>query len=296
LISLKDRVAVITGAGRGIGRQHAMLFARLGARVVVNDLAPSRDGESAAHDVVAEIKGFGGEAVANVDDITTWDGGKQLIDSAVQSFGRLDILVNNAGILRDRMFASMSEEEFDSVVRVNLKGHAAPLRWAAAHWREEAKAGRMPVARVVNTSSGSGLWGNAGQANYAAAKSGVAALTLVAARELERYGVKSNAIAPAARTQLTENVPVVSEIMRAPDDPAVFDVFDPANVSPLVAFLASEECQFSGHVFGVIGGKVAVYGGYTETISVDAGQRWDVDELANALSNWESAVPIIPDP
>jgi NAD(P)-dependent dehydrogenase (short-subunit alcohol dehydrogenase family) len=289
LLSFDGRVVIVTGAARGIGRAHALLFSQLGARVVVNDVG-------AAEDVVAEIVEAGGEAVANDDDVASWDGAERLIATAVGTFGRLDVLVNNAGILRDRMLATMSEQEFDDVVRVNLKGHAAPLRWAAAHWREEVKAGNPVVARVVNTSSGSGLWGNAGQANYAAAKSGVAALTLVAARELERYGVKVNAIAPAARTRLTEDVPVVGEIMRAPDDPSVFDVFDPANVSPLVAFLASEACEFSGHVFGVIGGKVARYDGFGGGDAVDIGRRWEPDELAGALAEWPTAIPVIPDP
>ncbi|MCU1372884.1 MAG: short-chain dehydrogenase [Actinomycetia bacterium] len=279
----------MTGGGGGIGRAHALLLSALGAQVVVNDVG-------AAADVVAEIEAAGGKAVANGDDVSSWDGAKRLVDTAVESFGRLDVLVNNAGILRDRMLTTLSEQEFDDVVRVNLKGHVAPMRWAAAYWREEAKAGRPLAARVVNTSSGSGLWGNAGQANYAAAKSGVAAVTLVAARELERYGVKVNAIAPAARTRLTEGVPVVSEAMAAPDDPAAFDVFDPANVSPFVAFLGSEACQFSGHVFGVIGGKVARYDGFTEAEAVDVGRRWELDEIAAAVASWTTAIPEIPEP
>jgi NAD(P)-dependent dehydrogenase (short-subunit alcohol dehydrogenase family) len=294
--SYHGRVVLITGAGRGIGREHALLFGRLGAHVVVNDL-PTQDGEvSAAESVAREIETAGGKAIANTDDVADWEGARRMIDAALTAFGSLDVLVNNAGILRDRSLAKMSEQEFDDVIRVNLKGQAAPMRWAASYWRSEASAGRTLNARVVMTSSGSGLFGNAGQGNYAAAKAGVAALSLVAARELDRIGVKVNAIAPAARTRLTENVPVVGEIMRAPESDAEFDFFDPANISPLVAYLGSASCQFSGHVFGVIGGRVVHYDGFSETGRIDVGRRWLDGELDAAMSAWDTTIPPIPEP
>jgi NAD(P)-dependent dehydrogenase (short-subunit alcohol dehydrogenase family) len=227
----QDRVVVVTGAGRGIGRAHALAFAAEGAPVVVNDV----DGDATAG-VVAEIEARGGKAVANTDDVADWAGAKHLVDTALENFGRLDVLVNNAGFVRDRMLVNLGEDEWDAVVRVHLKGHFAPLRHAADHWRAEAKAGRVPSARVINTSSGAGLLGSVGQGNYSAAKAGIAGLTVVAAAELARYGVTVNAIAPAARTRMTE---AVFASMARPDEG--FDAMAPENVSPLVVWLGSEE-------------------------------------------------------
>ncbi|HWC37611.1 MAG TPA: SDR family NAD(P)-dependent oxidoreductase, partial [Acidimicrobiales bacterium] len=231
--ALDGRVAIITGAGRGIGREHALLFAQEGAKVVVNDLGGAMDGSgddrSAAQKVVDEIKATGGEAVANADNVADWEGGRRLIDTAVEAFGDVHVLINNAGILRDRMLVSMDEAEWDAVIHVHLKGHFVPTRWAANYWREQSKAGKEVDAAIVNTSSTSGLIGNPGQSNYGAAKAGIAAFTVITAQELQRYGVRVNAIAPAARTRMTEATPGLSDVVKAPTDTAKFDVWDPAN-------------------------------------------------------------------
>ncbi len=281
--ALDGRVAVITGAGRGIGREHALLFASEGAKVVVNDLGGAVDGSgddrTAAEQVVDEIRSAGGEAVANADDVCDWDGGKRLVDTAVDAFGDLHVLVNNAGILRDRVLVNMSEEEWDSVIHVHLKGHFVPTRHAAAHWREKTKAGEEVRASVINTSSTSGLLGNPGQTNYGAAKAGIAAFTTIAATELSRYGVRVNAIAPAARTRMTEQTPGLSEIVQAPVDAAVFDRWDPANISPLVAYLATEGCPATGKVYFVQGGEIRLFKPWTMTDTLDKGDRWTVAEL-----------------
>ena len=238
---LQGRVAIITGSGRGIGREHALLFASLGAKVVVNDLGGAIDGSgkdvSAAQAVVDEIAAAGGEAVANTDSVSSFAGAKALVDQAVSSFGDLHVVVNNAGILRDRMLVSMSEEEFDAVIAVHLKGTFNVSRHAADYWREQAKAGTIVDRAIVNTSSGAGLHGNVGQTNYAAAKAGIAAMTVVNAMELHRYGVRANCIAPVARTRLTLQTPGMGEPMQN-------QVFDPENVSPLVAVLASDDLPF----------------------------------------------------
>lgn len=261
--ALEGRVAAITGAGRGIGREHALLFASEGAKVVVNDLGGAPDGAgsdvSAAQAVVDEISQAGGEAVANTDDISSFDGAAALLAAADGGFGRLDVLVNNAGILRDNVISRMSEQEFDDVVRVHLKGHFNCMRQATEHWRERSKAGEEVKAALINTASGSGTYlPNSGQVNYGAAKAGIAAMTLVAAQELERYGVRANAIAPVARTRLTVDVPgPIGEMMKAPDDPDEFDAFDPKHVSPLVAYLATEDCRVTGKLFAVQGGMIA---------------------------------------
>jgi NAD(P)-dependent dehydrogenase (short-subunit alcohol dehydrogenase family) len=248
--ALEGRVAIITGAGRGIGREHALLFAAEGAKVVVNDLGGAADGtggdKTAAESVVDEIKGMGGEAVANGDNVADWEGGQRLINSAVEAFGDLDILVNNAGILRDRVLVNMTEAEWDAVVAVHMKGHFVPSRWAAAYWREQTKAGIEKPRNMVHTSSTSGLLSNPGQTNYGAAKSGIATFSQICAKELTRYGVKSNCIAPAARTRLTEATPGLGDIVKAPDEADKFDIWDPANISPLVAYLASADCAFTG--------------------------------------------------
>jgi NAD(P)-dependent dehydrogenase (short-subunit alcohol dehydrogenase family) len=287
--ALEGRVAVITGAGRGIGRAHALLFAAEGAKVVVNDLGGSSSGSGSdagpAQEVVDEIKAAGGEAIANTDDVTSWDGGKGLIDSAVETFGRLDVLVNNAGILRDRMLTNMSEAEWDSVVHVHLKGHFVPTRWAAAYWRDQAKAGNPIQAALINTSSTSGLFGNAGQTNYGAAKSGIASFTQICQTELGRYGVRCNAIAPAARTRLTMTVPGAEE--RLADEPSGgFDAFDPANVSPFVAYLATADCPIAGSVFFVFGGEVHLFQPWSIVDKITTDGRWTVTDLQRAAGRF----------
>jgi NAD(P)-dependent dehydrogenase (short-subunit alcohol dehydrogenase family) len=280
------RVVIVTGAGRGIGRAHALAFAAEGARVVVNDIGVSLDGSSAgetpAHAVVEEIEAVGGEAVVNGDDVADWAGAANLIRTAIDHFGRLDVLVNNAGFIRDRMLANTSEEEWDAVIRVHLKGHFAPLRHAAAYWREQAKAGEPVDARIINTSSAAGLQGSVGQGNYSAAKAGIAALTLVAAAELGRYGVTVNAIAPAARTRMTEKV--FAETMAKPEDG--FDAMAPENVSPLVVWLGSAESKdVTGKVFEVEGGLIRVAEGWAHGPQVDKGARWDPAELGPVVTD-----------
>ena len=278
--SLQGRVAIITGAGRGIGREHALLFAAEGAKVVVNDLGGSESGEGAdatpAEEVVAEIVAAGGEAVANHDDVTSWDGAKRMVDQAVEAFGDLHVLVNNAGILRDRVLVNMTEEEWDSVINVHLKGHFCPLRHAAAYWREQTKAGKEVHASVVNTSSTSGLFGNVGQTNYGAAKMGLGALTIIAAQELSRYGVRVNAIAPAARTRLTANLGGAAS---AGPEPGEFDAMDPANVSPWVAYLSTRDCPITGRAFMVYGGVVHLFQPWAIIDKIEKDGRWTIEEL-----------------
>jgi len=284
---LDGRVVVITGAGRGLGREHALLAAAEGARVVVNDLGAGPDGagadQGAAAAVVREIQAAGGEAWANTDDVADWEGARKLVEQTVDRFGRLDGLVLNAGILRDRMLVNLTEQDWDEVVRVHLKGHVAPLHHAAAYWRAEAKAGRMPQAAVVTTTSTSGLLGNPGQANYGAAKAGIAALTVIAARELARYGVRVNSVAPAARTRLTEQTPGLAEIVRPPGDPEAFDVWDPANVAPLVVALCAPGVPVTGQVFFIQGGTVRLFAPWTMTETRAKEGRWSVAELLEVL-------------
>jgi len=282
------RVAVVTGAGRGIGRAHALELARQGAKVVVNDVGAAIDGEGSsqqpADEVVDEIRAAGGDAVANDDDVADWAGAQRLVQTAVDSFGALDIVVNNAGILRDRMLVNMSGEEWDAVIRVHLRGTFAPVRWAAAYWRDRAKAGAGRDARVVNTTSASGLYGNVGQANYGAAKAGIAAFTVIAAKELARYGVTVNAINPSARTRMTEQA-------RGPDayrpDPAAdFDFHAPENMAPLVAWLSSPEAaHVTGRVFSVRGGRIAVVEGWRAGPSAERGGRWDAADLGPVVTD-----------
>jgi NAD(P)-dependent dehydrogenase (short-subunit alcohol dehydrogenase family) len=286
--ALDGRTTVITGAGRGIGREHALLFAREGAKVVVNDLggAPDGTGEdaSAAQLVVDEIEAAGGEAVANHDDVSSWDGAANLIQQAVDAYGQLDVLVNNAGILRDAFIVSMTEEQWDAVLQVHLKGHFCALHHAAEHWRGRSKAGEEVKAAVVNTASGSGTFmPNAGQVNYGAAKAGIAALSLVASAELGRYGVRVNAIAPVARTRLTEDVPMIGDMVKAPDDPDAFDPFHPKHVSPLVAYLASEDCQITGKLFSVQGGAISECSGWQVGDGITTDGDWSVDQIAAEL-------------
>ena len=280
----EGRVVIVTGAGRGLGREHALELARQGAKVVVNDLGAAADGVGAssgpADEVVTLIEQMGGAAVANGDDVADFEGARRMVQQAIETFGGLDVLVNNAGFLRDRMLVNTSEEEWDAVVRVHLKGHFAPLRHAGAYWRAEAKEGRTRAARVINTSSGAGLQGSVGQATYSAAKAGIAGLTLVAAQELARYGVTVNALAPAARTRMTEAA--FAETMAAPD--SGFDAMHPANVAPVVAWLASEDsADVTGRVIEVEGGKICVEDGWRHGPTVDIGRRWDSAEVGSAV-------------
>ncbi|MFC9589081.1 SDR family oxidoreductase [Streptomyces sp. NPDC056944] len=274
------RVVVVTGAGRGLGRAHALAFAAEGAKVVVNDLGVGLDGTGGgagpAQQVVDEITAAGGEAVAHGGDIATSDGAASLVTTALDAFGRLDTLVNNAGFLRDRMLVNLGEDDWDAVMRVHLKGHFLPLKHAAAHWRAEAKAGREPVARVINTSSGAGLLGSVGQGNYAAAKAGIVGLTLVASAEMGRYGVQVNAIAPAARTRMTEQT--FAETMAAPSG-AGFDAMAPENVSPLVVWLGSAaSAGVTGRVFEAEAGRITVMEGWRPGPTADRGARWTPTE------------------
>jgi NAD(P)-dependent dehydrogenase (short-subunit alcohol dehydrogenase family) len=284
--SLDGRVAIITGAGRGLGREHALLFASEGAKVVVNDLGGTNDGTGSdvtpAQQTVADIIAMGGEAIVNSDNVADWEGAKRMVQSAIDAFGDLDILVNNAGILRDRVLVNMTEAEWDAVIEVHLKGHFAPTHHAAAYWREQAKAGVTKPRNLVHTSSTSGLFSNPGQANYGAAKSGIATFSQICAKELSRYNVKSNSIAPAARTRLTLATPGLEDVM-APKEGA-FDMWDPANVSPLVAYLSSEVCEFSGETFYVQGGKVTRVQSWTMAEEIDKNDRWTVADLAKAMS------------
>ncbi len=286
--SLDGRITVITGAGRGLGRAHALLFAEEGARVVVNDLGSGPDGAgvddpTAAETVVEEIRAAGGEAVASHDDVSTWEGGRALIRGAIDAFGGLDVLVNNAGILRDRALVHMSEQEWDSVIDVHLKGHFVPTRWAAEYWREQAKAGSPRTASLIHTSSTSGLLGNPGQTNYGAAKAGIAAFSAICAQELTRYGVRSNCIVPAARTRLTEATPGLSDMVVPPGDGHSFDLWDPANVSPVVAYLATPECSLNGRTMFVQGGTVRFMTNWQYGATFEQDERWTIDDLHEAL-------------
>jgi NAD(P)-dependent dehydrogenase (short-subunit alcohol dehydrogenase family) len=286
---LAGRVAIVTGAGRGLGRQHALLFAREGASVVVNDIGCGLDGSGrdprAAEAVAAEIVAGGGRAVANTDDVADWDGAHRLIESAIEAFGDLHVLVNNAGILRDRYLTDMSEHQWDASVRANLKGHFVPTRAAAAYWRQHQNGDARPDRAVINTTSAAGLFGNPGQANYAAAKAGIIGFTSVVAHELARYGVRCNAVAPLARTRLTESVPALAGRVAPPDDPSEFDPWHPANASPLVAWLASENCTSTGRVFAINGGVVQMLEAWPAEHSVEKEGVWTVAELAAAFGS-----------
>ena len=274
--ALEGKVAIVTGAGRGIGRGEALLLSSEGANVVVNDLGTGREGTgsdaTAAEQVVAEIKAAGGEAVANHDDVSSWDGAKALVDQAVETFGDLNILVNNAGILRDKMSFNTDESDWDAVIKVHLKGHFAPSHHAAVYWRARAKDGQEPTGRIINTSSEAGLFGNVGQANYSAAKGGIYSLTLTLARELKRFNVTANAIAPRARTRMTEDI-----FGAAPEG---FDELAPDNVAPIVGWLASDAAAaISGQVFFVMGGRVDVLAPFQPVGTVAKSGRWTVEEL-----------------
>jgi NAD(P)-dependent dehydrogenase (short-subunit alcohol dehydrogenase family) len=273
---LEGKVAIVTGAGRGIGREHALALARASAKVVVNDLGGSLSGDGSdrapAEQVVDEIRALGGEAAANGENVADFAGAERMVRQAIEEFGRLDILVNNAGILRDRMLVNMTEEEWDAVIAVHLKGHFAPTRHAAAYWREQSKAGETLHARVVNTSSPSGVFGNVGQANYGAAKAGIAAFTVIAAQELARYGVTVNCLAPNARTRMTEET--FGELPVPADG---FDPLDPATIAPVVVALCADEAQ------GITGQCFFVYGG-----AVNVLRPWDAGELIAADGPWDA--------
>jgi NAD(P)-dependent dehydrogenase (short-subunit alcohol dehydrogenase family) len=288
----ENRVVVVTGAGRGLGRAHALALARAGARVVVNDLGVELDGSegsgSPAEAVVQEIRAAGGEAIANGADVADWEQAGGLVRAALDAFGRLDAVVNNAGFVRDRMFVSTSEAEWDAVLRVHLRGHFCVTRQACDHWRAESKAGRPVEARIVNTSSGAGLQGSVGQSAYSAAKAGIAALTLVQAAELGRYGITANAIAPSARTRMTETV--FADMMRRPE--AGFDAMDPANVSPLVVWLASAESRdVTGRCFEITGGRLSVADGWRTGPELDKGARFEPDEIGAAVHDLLAKAP-----
>ena len=278
--TLTDRVAIITGAGRGIGREHALLFAREGAKVVVNDLGgdPAGTGADAApaQQVVDEILAMGGQAVANYDDVTDWDGAKRLVDQAVETFGDLHVLVNNAGILRDRMLVTMEEADWDAVIKVHLKGHFCPTRHAAAYWREQTKAGNEAPRSVINTSSTSGLFGNVGQSNYGAAKMGIAAFTIITAMELTRLNTRVNAIAPAAMTRLTAGLATAEHM-------DVGNSMAPGAISPFVGYLATEACPITGRTFFVMGGGIHLFQPFAiiDAIEkdVDKDGFWTIEEL-----------------
>jgi len=281
---LDGKVAIVTGAGRGLGRAHALALAAEGAKVVVNDLGGAADGsgksQSPADDVVKEIKASKGDAVANYDSVTGFDSAKGIIDAAIKKFGKLDILVNNAGFLRDRMTFKMSEEEFDSVIAVHLKGTFNCGRWACAYWYEQSKAGNKINGRLINTVSHAGLGGNAGQPNYGAAKGGIASLTMVWGREMAKYGVTANAIAPMARSRMTLGSSMTAQIMGEKPPEKGFDTWAPENLSPLVVYLASDKAQdITGRVFTIQGGKVQVFIPWTPGKSIDIGRRWTVQEL-----------------
>ncbi|CCB78316.1 putative short chain dehydrogenase [Streptantibioticus cattleyicolor NRRL 8057 = DSM 46488] len=296
------RVVAVTGAGRGLGRAHALAFAAAGAKVVVNDLGVRRDGRGPhhpatggpAHDVAEAIRARGGEAVAHTGDVATDEGAAAVVRTALDAFGRLDTLVNNAGFLRDRMLVNLGEDDWDAVIRVHLKGHFLPLRHAAAHWRAETKAGRVPDARIVNTTSGAGLLGSVGQGSYSAAKAGVVALTLVAAAELAGYGVQVNAVAPAARTRMTEAA--FADAMAAPPAGA-FDAMAPENVAPLVVWLGSAgSTGVTGRVFEAEGGRITVMHGWRRGPGEDTGARRTPAQagatVRRLLAEAEPALPV----
>ncbi len=286
MVEFEGRVAIVTGAGRGLGREHALLLAANGAHVVVNDRGVATDGSGGGREpaerVVSEIESAGGSAVMNCDDVASWDGARALVAAALDAFGDLDVLVNNAGILRDSTIVNMTEDDFDEVQRVHVKGHFAPTKWAATYWREQHKAGVTRRRNIVHTSSTSGIYANPGQANYGPAKSSIVTFSQIAAKELARYGIVSNCVVPGARTRLTLSSPGLPEIMEAPAEG--FDQWDPANVSPIVAYLASASCRLNGETFYVQGGTVRRLEPWTLVgDSIERRTRWALGDLHRAM-------------
>ena len=285
--ALEGRRILVTGAGRGMGREHARLFATEGARVVVNDTGAERDGQGNDPSVVAaiatELADAGAEVLSSDHDVATMDGAEAAIGSAVEAWGGIDAVVNNAGILRDRMFVNMTEDEWDAVIRGHLKSTFCTTRIAAGHWRDRTKAGEEVRAAVVNVSSTSGLMGAVGQSNYGAAKAGIAAMTVILAEELGRYGVRCNAIVPVARTRMTEEVAGIADVVRAPEDPAAFDVFHPANVAPVVGWLVTEACPATGRVLYVRGGEVRLVEGWHYARSWEPGGPTTIAQVGEAV-------------
>ncbi len=291
-------MVIVTGSGRGLGRAHALEFARQGAKVVVNDLGVAQDGsdpsDTPAQQVVDEIVAAGGEAVTSSHDVSDWDAAGEMVQVAIDTFGGLDVVVNNAGIVRDRMFVNSEQAEWEAVLQVHVLGHAAPARHAATYWRQKSKAGESVDARIINTSSGAGLMGSIAQAAYSAAKGAIASLTLVQAAELARIGVTANALAPAARTRMTEGA---FADMMADVAEGVFDAMDPANVSPLVVWLGSaESSDVTGRVFEVEGGVIGIAEGFRHGPRFDKGARWDPAEIgpvvADLLREAETPTPV----
>jgi NAD(P)-dependent dehydrogenase (short-subunit alcohol dehydrogenase family) len=286
--ALQGRVVVITGAGRGLGREHALLAAAEGASVVVTDTGAAADGTgsdpSVIEAVAAEITTAGGQVVASTADASTIEGARKLLALARDTYGRVDGLVNNAGILRDRMFVNMSEDDWDAVIRGQLRATFAPCRVFADHWRTESKAGNQPVASIVNVSSTSGLIGAVGQTNYGAGKAAIAALTVILAQEIGRYGVRVNAIVPVARTRMTQDLPGIGEMVAAPADPAAFDVYHPGNVSPLVAWLLTATAPGTGEVYYAKGGEIRRFAPWSYDWTIDKGARWSVEEIAKEMA------------
>jgi NAD(P)-dependent dehydrogenase (short-subunit alcohol dehydrogenase family) len=277
------RIVIVTGAGGGIGREHALLFAREGAKVVVNDIGVSRSGEGTdvgpAQQVVNDIKAAGGEAVANTDDISTWEGAERIVQQAIDTFGGLDVVVNNAGILRDRMMVNMTEAEWDAVIKVHLKGTFGPAHFAAAYWRDKSKAGEQVDARIINTTSPSGIFGNIGQSNYGAAKAGIAAFTVITSQELGRYGVTVNAIAPTALTRMTEDLGMMDALGEEGRKS-----IGPETISPLVVWLgSSQSAGVTGRVFGIFGNKISVAEGWVYGPSADRDTIWEPGELGEVI-------------
>ena len=285
------RVVIITGAGRGLGREHALAFAAEGAKVVVNDVGASLQGDgndmSPAQEVVDLIRANGGEAITNGDDIADWDGAGRLVQSAIDTFGGLDTVVTNAGIVRDRMFVNMSVDEWDAVIRVHLRGTFCPVKHAVDYWRAESKAGRQRDGRVVTTSSGAGLHGSIAQTNYSAAKAGIATFTINIAAELGRIDVNANSIAPSARSRMTEEA--FAEMMAKPD--TGFDAMDPANISPLVVWLGSGDCNVSGRIFECAGGLISLADGWQIGAEFDKGAKWDPAEIGSVVDDLVKAAP-----
>lgn len=286
--TLADRVVVVTGAGRGLGREHALLAAAEGAAVVVDDNGCAPDGTGGdpalAAAVVTEIEAAGGRAIACAEDVATMAGAEALLAAALDAFGRVDGLVNNAGVLRDRMFVNLGEEDWDAVIRGQLRATYCPANVFANHWRERSKAGEQPVASMVNVPSTSGLIGQVGQTNYGAAKAAIASLTLILAEEIGRYGVRVNGVVPVARTRMTADVPAFADLVAAPADPAEFDVYHPGNVSPLVAWLLRAGCAVNGQVFYSKGGEIRRFLGWHYGATVTKEGRWEVEELDAAMA------------